>query len=234
MDKRRLRPVRSYVLRQGRLTDAQARALKALWPVYGIDEADTPLDCRQLFGREAPLVVEVGFGDGAATWRMAQAEPDKNFIGIEVHQPGVGRLLQALDARQLDNVRIARADAVDFIRDRLAPDSISELRIYFPDPWPKKRHHKRRIVQAAFLDLLAARLAPGAILHLATDWEPYAEHMLEVLKAHPDFVNQSPDGGYSERPRWRPVTKFERRGDRLGHTSHDLVYRRRRPETPVP
>jgi tRNA (guanine-N7-)-methyltransferase len=234
MDKRRLRPVRSYVLRQGRLTDAQARALKALWPVYGIDEADTPLDCRQLFGREAPLVVEVGFGDGAATWRMAQAEPDKNFIGIEVHQPGVGRLLQALDARQLDNVRIARADAVDFIRDRLAPDSISELRIYFPDPWPKKRHHKRRIVQAAFLDLLAARLAPGAILHLATDWEPYAEHMLEVLKAHPDFVNQSPDGGYSERPRWRPVTKFERRGDRLGHTSHDLVYRRCRPETPVP
>jgi tRNA (guanine-N7-)-methyltransferase len=234
MDKRRLRPVRSYVLRQGRLTDAQARALKALWPVYGIDEADTPLDCRQLFGREAPLVVEVGFGDGAATWRMAQAEPDKNFIGIEVHQPGVGRLLQALDARQLDNVRIARADAVDFIRDRLAPDSISELRIYFPDPWPKKRHHKRRIVQAAFLDLLAARLAPGAILHLATDWEPYAEHMLEVLEAHPDFVNQSPDGGYSERPRWRPVTKFERRGDRLGHTSHDLVYRRRRPETPVP
>jgi tRNA (guanine-N7-)-methyltransferase len=234
MDKRRLRPVRSYVLRQGRLTDAQARALKALWPVYGIDEADTPLDCRQLFGREAPLVVEVGFGDGAATWRMAQAEPDKNFIGIEVHQPGVGRLLQALDARQLDNVRIARADAVDFIRDRLAPDSISELRIYFPDPWPKKRHHKRRIVQAAFLDLLAARLAPGAILHLATDWEPYAEHMLEVIKAHPDFVNQSPDGGYSERPRWRPVTKFERRGDRLGHTSHDLVYRRCRPETPVP
>jgi tRNA (guanine-N7-)-methyltransferase len=234
MDKRRLRPVRSYVLRQGRLTDAQARALKALWPVYGIDEADTPLDCRQLFGREAPLVVEVGFGDGAATWRMAQAEPDKNFIGIEVHQPGVGRLLQALDARQLDNVRISRADAVDFIRDRLAPDSISELRIYFPDPWPKKRHHKRRIVQAAFLDLLAARLAPGAILHLATDWEPYAEHMLEVLEAHPDFVNQSPDGGYSERPRWRPVTKFERRGDRLGHTSHDLVYRRRRPETPVP
>jgi tRNA (guanine-N7-)-methyltransferase len=234
MDKRRLRPVRSYVLRQGRLTDAQARALKALWPVYGIDEADTPLDCRQLFGREAPLVVEVGFGDGAATWRMAQAEPDKNFIGIEVHQPGVGRLLQALDARQLDNVRIARADAVDFIRDRLAPDSISELRIYFPDPWPKKRHHKRRIVQAAFLDLLAARLAPGAILHLATDWEPYAEHMLEVLEAHPDFVNQSPDGGYSERPRWRPVTKFERRGDRLGHTSHDLVYRRCRPETPVP
>jgi tRNA (guanine-N7-)-methyltransferase len=202
--------------------------------VYGIDEADTPLDCRQLFGREAPLVVEVGFGDGAATWRMAQAEPDKNFIGIEVHQPGVGRLLQALDARQLDNVRIARADAVDFIRDRLALDSISELRIYFPDPWPKKRHHKRRIVQAAFLDLLAARLAPGAILHLATDWEPYAEHMLEVLEAHPDFVNQSPDGGYSERPRWRPVTKFERRGDRLGHTSHDLVYRRCRPETPVP
>lgn len=233
MDKRRLRPVRSYVLRQGRLTDAQARALATLWPVYGIDEADGPLDCRQLFGREAPLVVEVGFGDGAATWRMAQAEPDKNFIGIEVHQPGVGRLLQALDARKLDNVRIARADAVDFIRDRLAPDSVSELRIYFPDPWPKKRHHKRRIVQAAFLDLLATRMAPGAILHLATDWEPYAEHMLEVLGAHPGFVNQSPDGGYCERPWWRPMTKYERRGDRLGHTSRDLVYRRRRTETPV-
>lgn len=234
MDKRRLRPVRSYVLRQGRLTDAQARALTTLWPVYGIDEADGPLDCARLFGREAPLVVEVGFGDGAATWRMAQAEPDKNFIGIEVHQPGVGRLLQALDARKLDNVRIARADAVEFIRDRLAPDSISELRIYFPDPWPKKRHHKRRIVQTPFLDLLAARMAPGAILHLTTDWEPYAEHMLEVLEAHPGFVNQSPDGGYCERPRWRPMTKFERRGDRLGHTSRDLVYRHHQPETPVP
>lgn len=222
------RPIRSYVLRQGRLTDAQARALEELWPRYGIGDGDTPLEPAALFGRAAPLVVEIGFGDGAATWRMAQAEPDKNFIGVEVHQPGVGRLLQSLEQHGLDNVRIACTDAVPFLRDRLADASIAELRIYFPDPWPKKRHHKRRIIQAEFLDLAATRMCPGGLLHLATDWRNYAEHMLDVLKAHPAFENLSPTGGGCQRPPWRPETKYERRGQRLGHDSFDLVFRRRR------
>lgn len=221
------RPVRSYVLRQGRLTDAQARALDELWPRYGIEDGDTPVDPAALFGRAAPLIVEIGFGDGAATWRMAQAEPDKNFIGIEVHQPGVGRLLQALEQHGLDNVRVACTDAVPFLRDRLAEASIAELRIYFPDPWPKKRHHKRRIVQPEFLDLAATRLCAGGLLHLATDWRNYAEHMLDVLGAHPAFENRSPTGDWCPRPPWRPETKYERRGQRLGHDSFDLVFRRR-------
>jgi tRNA (guanine-N7-)-methyltransferase len=226
-DPRRLRPIRSYVLRQGRLTDAQALALETLWPEFGIGDGLQPLDCRAAFGRAAPLVVEIGFGDGSATWRMAQAEPDKNFIGIEVHMPGVGRLLRALADRHIENVRIAAVDAVPFIRERLATDSISEVRIYFPDPWPKKRHHKRRLVQTGLLDLLADRMRPGAILHLATDWEDYAEHMLAVLCAHPAFENLSPGNKPDQRPAWRPLTKYERRGDRLGHQTRDLVFRRR-------
>lgn len=220
------RPIRSYVLRQGRLTEAQARALDELWPRYGIEDGDESVDPAELFGRAAPLVVEIGFGDGAATWRMARAEPDKDFIGLEVHQPGVGRLLQALAQHGLDNVRVACTDAVPFLRDRLADASISELRIYFPDPWPKKRHHKRRIIQPGFLDLAARKLRPGGLLHLATDWRNYAEHMLEVLGAHPAFENLSPAGGWCPRPPWRPETKYERRGQRLGHDSFDLVFRK--------
>ncbi|NND45566.1 MAG: tRNA (guanosine(46)-N7)-methyltransferase TrmB [Xanthomonadales bacterium] len=220
------RPVRSYVLRQGRLTDAQARALEELWPRYGIDEDADTIDLEALFGRQAPLVVEIGFGDGAATWRMATAEPEKNFIGIEVHQPGVGRLLQALEREGIDNVRIACTDAVTFMRERVGAGTLSELRIYFPDPWPKKRHHKRRIVQREFLDLVSVRMQAGGILHLATDWEPYAEHMLETLTPHPAFENLSPTGDWCPRPAWRPETKYERRGDRLGHRSFDLLFRR--------
>ena len=221
------RPIRSFVLRKGRLTHAQARALVELWPQFGIEDSPALIDPLQLFGRDAPLVVEIGFGDGEATWRMARDEPGKNFIGIEVHKPGVGHLLQALDAQQLANVRIARTDAVNFIRGRLHDHSLSEVRIYFPDPWPKKRHHKRRIIQAEFLDLLAARMAPDAILHLATDWQPYAEYMLEQLGGNAAFENLSTTGDYSPRPQRRAQTKYELRGERLGHKTRDILLRRR-------
>ncbi|NIP17361.1 MAG: tRNA (guanosine(46)-N7)-methyltransferase TrmB [Xanthomonadales bacterium] len=221
-----LRPVRSYVLRKGRLTPAQQRALEELWPEFGIKPGDRPVESAELFGREAPLIVEIGFGNGEATWRMARNEADFDFIGIEVHEPGVGHLLQALKAQQVANVRIAKTDAVEFMHERLHDGSLSGVRIWFPDPWPKKRHHKRRIVQAEFVDLLARKMKTGAVLHLATDWQPYAEHMLEVMRATADFENLSPAGDYCERPDWRPVTKFEKRGDRLGHETRDLLFRR--------
>jgi tRNA (guanine-N7-)-methyltransferase len=221
-----LRPVRSYVLRKGRLTPAQRRALEELWPRYGIAATGGPADLRQLFGREAPVIVEIGFGNGEATWRMARNEPGHNFIGIEVHPPGVGHLLQALEARQIGNLRIAKADAVQFIEARLPDRSLAGVRIWFPDPWPKKRHHKRRIIQPEFVSLLGRKMAPGSILHLATDWQPYAEHILEVLSRSGGFENQSPTGDYCPRPDWRPDTKYEQRGERLGHHVRDLLFRR--------
>jgi tRNA (guanine-N7-)-methyltransferase len=222
-----LRPVRSYVLRKGRLTPAQAKALEELWPRYGIEPGDGPIDPGRLFGREAPVIAEVGFGNGDATWRMARDQPDHDFIGIEVHPPGVGHLLRALEANAIGNVRIARADAVGFIATRLAAGCLAGVRIWFPDPWPKKRHHKRRIIQPDFVRLLARKMSSGALLHLATDWQPYAEHMLDVLARAGEFENLSPRGDYCEKPGWRPDTKFERRGERLGHAVRDLLYRRR-------
>lgn len=218
------RAIRSFVLRTGRLTEGQSKALSGLWPKFGISNEAGLINPAGIFGRRAPLVVEIGFGNGEATWRMARAEPEKDFIGIEVHQPGVGHLLQALESRQLGNVRIASCDAVEFLRERLPAMAISELRIYFPDPWPKKRHHKRRLVQTAFLDLAASRLQTGGKLHLATDWQSYAEHMLEALSAHPAFLNCSANGTYCEKPAWRPDTKYEARGARLGHGVFDLLF----------
>jgi tRNA (guanine-N7-)-methyltransferase len=158
---------------------------------------------------------------------MAEAEPERNFIAIEVHPPGVGRLLRKLEERGIENVRVAMGDAVSFLCDRVPDRTLAEVRIYFPDPWPKKRHHKRRLVQPAFLGLLAGKLAPRGLLHLATDWEPYAEHMLEVLSASADFDNLSPTGDWCPQPRWRPDTKYERRGERLGHETRDLLFRKR-------
>jgi len=221
------RPIRSFVLRKGRLTDAQAQALDELWPGFGIEPDTTVIDPDRLFGRTAPLVLEIGFGNGEATWRMARNEPKKNFIGVEVHRPGVGRLLNALQDHGLQNVRIACTDAVDFTRNRLPQNSLAEVRIYFPDPWPKKRHHKRRLIQTAFLDLLAEKMASGGLLHLATDWQPYAEHMLEVCNPHPAFANQSPTGDCIDRPAWRPETKYELRGESLGHEASDILLLRR-------
>ena len=220
------RPIRSFVLRKGRLTSAQQNALTELWPRYGIEVKSGVLDFSDLFERDAEVIVDIGFGNGESTWRMAQGEPDRNFIGIEVHEPGVGQLLMALDKYNIGNVRVARHDAVEFLEQRVDEASLAGARIYFPDPWPKKRHHKRRIIQPAFVTELARCIAPGGILHLATDWQPYAEHMLEVMAANPNFVNLSPGGDYCATPPWRPRTKYEQRGERLGHNVQDLLYRR--------
>jgi tRNA (guanine-N7-)-methyltransferase len=223
-----IRPVRSYVLRGGRLTEGQKRALDELWPDYGIDESESPLKFRGLFGNDAPIVLEIGFGDGEATWRMASQHPEQNFIGVEVHRPGVGHLLLALAEHGLGNVRVSCTDAVDFLQKQVPADSLDGVRIYFPDPWPKKRHHKRRIIQPAFVDLLAARMRAGAVLHLATDWTEYADYMTAVLGASAKFRSTVAPGAYSPRPEWRPRTKYERRGERLGHPVYDLVYVRTR------
>ena len=220
------RNIRSFVLRKGRLTIAQQHALDELWPHYGIEHRETVLDFDDHFERSAEVIVEIGFGNGESTWQMAQQEPEKNFIGIEVHEPGVGQLLMALEEHAIDNVRIACEDAVPFLQQRIAPGSLAGVRIYFADPWPKKRHHKRRIVQPEFVSLLARCIRTGGILHLATDWQPYAGHVLEVMQTSPDFINLSATGDYCERPDWRPHTKYEKRGERLGHEVRDLLYQR--------
>jgi tRNA (guanine-N7-)-methyltransferase len=220
------RPVRSFVRRAGRLTDGQKRALDELWPRYGIEEGVGKLNFAGLFGNDRPVILEIGFGNGDATWRMAQSHPEQNFVGVEVHQPGIGRLLLALEREAIDNVRVACADAVEWLRERVEPASLAGVRVFFPDPWPKKRHHKRRMIQPDFVALLASRMRDGAVLHLATDWEPYAFHMLEVMDGSAHFENLSRSGGGCPRPEWRPRTKYERRGERLGHPVIDLLFRR--------
>ena len=222
------RPVRSFVLRGGRLTGAQKRALDELWPVFGLPGADQLLDFETVFGNTGPVILEIGFGNGEATWRMAQARPEKNFVGVDVHRPGVGHLLLKLEEHGIPNVRVANRDAVEFLQRQVPVASLQGVRIYFPDPWPKKRHHKRRIVQDGFVALLASRLIDGGVLHVATDWAPYAGHVLAVLGHSPEFRNLSPGAGYCQRPEWRPATRYERRGQRLGHRVFDLLFKRRR------
>jgi tRNA (guanine-N7-)-methyltransferase len=219
------RPVRSFVRRAGRLTDGQKRALEQLWPCYGVEPKGADLAPASLFGNDRPVILEIGFGDGAATWRMAQANPELNFLGVEVHRPGIGRLLLALEREGLDNVRVACGDAVEYLRDVVRPHTLDGVCIFFPDPWPKKRHHKRRLIQPDFVALLAARMKPGAVLHLATDWQPYAEHMKEVLERSTLFDDLSGTGMGDSQAARRPRTKYERRGERLGHPVIDLVYR---------
>ena len=218
------RPVRSYVLRQGRTTPAQSRALEALAPRYAIPYAPTPLDKLAAFGREAPLVVEIGSGMGATTLEIAKADPATDFIAIEVHAPGVGSLLRGIEAAGLTNLRVIRHDALDVLENMIADGSLAGIHLFFPDPWPKKRHHKRRLVQPAFASLAARKLAPGGLLHAATDWPDYAEHILAVLSAEPLLENTC--AGYAPRPQTRPRTKFETRGERLGHAVRDLLFRR--------
>ena len=222
----RRRPVRSYVLRKGRLTEGQRRALRELWPRYGVEPGGEPLDFKTVFGNDRPVIMEIGFGNGAATWRMARERPDENYLGVEVHRPGVGHLLLKIEEHDLENVRIACEDAVDLLRERVPDNGLDGVRIFFPDPWHKKRHHKRRLVQAPFVELLARRMKPGAVLHIATDWAPYAEQMVEVLDGATDFESLSPAGDFSPRPQWRPPTRYEQRGERLGHDVFDLLYRR--------
>jgi len=220
------RNIRSFVLRKGRLTVAQQHALDELWPHYGIERRKTVLDFDDHFDRPADVIVEIGFGNGESTWQMAQQEPEKNFIGIEVHEPGVGHLLMRLEEHAIDNVRIACEDAVPFFQQRIATASLAGVRIYFADPWPKKRHHKRRIIQPEFVSDLARCIKKGGILHLATDWQAYADHVLEVMQASPDFVNLSATGDCCERPDWRPYTKYEARGEGLGHEVRDMLFQR--------
>lgn len=223
------RKLRSFVLREGRFTPAQQRAMARLWPHFGVDvdERTGVLEGASLFGRAAPLVLEIGFGNGDSLAQQAAAEPEKNFLGIEVHRPGVGRLLQTLEENAISNVRVICHDAVEVLQHHLASGGIDRLQLFFPDPWPKKKHHKRRIVQPAFVDLVAGRLGAGGIFHLATDWENYAEHMMQVLSASQEFENIAGPGRYAERPALRPLTRFERRGQNLGHGVWDLLFRRR-------
>jgi tRNA (guanine-N7-)-methyltransferase len=219
------RAVRSFVLRQGRMSSAQSRAHDTLMPRYGIPYGAQPLDFEAAFGRTAPTILEIGFGMGETTATIAAAHPDRNYLGIEVHTPGVGSLLKQIDAQGLRNLRIIQHDAVDVLEHMIAPQSLDGVHIFFPDPWPKKRHHKRRLVQPPLVRLLADRLNPGAPLHVATDWEDYAVQILAVLRGEGMLENTAPD--YAPRLEDRPLTKFESRGLRLGHGVWDIVFRRR-------
>lgn len=219
------RSIRSYVLRQGRLTPAQQRARETLLPRYGIPYSESVLDLEQVFGRRAPTIVEIGFGMGETTAHIAARHPENDYLGIEVHAPGVGSLLRRLADADLTNVRVIQHDATDVLANMIAPDALDGVHIFFPDPWPKKRHHKRRLIQPPFVSLLCSRMKPGAYLHVATDWEDYARQMLEIFGAEPMLRNTTQ--GFAPRPEWRPETKFETRGLKLGHRVWDVLFRRR-------
>ena len=223
---KQLRTIRSFVRREGRLTPSQQRALEVLWPIYGIDDSDETMDLNQLFGRDAAKVLEIGFGNGDSLAKMAAAQPDHNFIGVEVHRPGVGRLLNLIEQQQLTNLRVACTDAVELLKHRIADHSLDRVQLYFPDPWHKKRHHKRRIIQPEFVAILAKKIKPGGHLHMATDWQHYAEQMLDDLSNNQDFINCSSCASYIPRPDYRPLTKFEQRGHKLGHGVWDLLFKR--------
>ncbi|MDH5631695.1 MAG: tRNA (guanosine(46)-N7)-methyltransferase TrmB [Gammaproteobacteria bacterium] len=220
------RSIRSFVIRAGRLTRAQQRALDELWPRFGVEFDARPLDLDVLFDRSAPRVLEIGFGDGYSLAKMAADEPDKDFLGIEVHPPGVGSLLIQIEEHGLPNLRVMKHDAVDVLEKSLPAAGFDRVQIYFADPWPKKKHQKRRIIQSVFVERLVHAMKPGALLHLATDWQDYAEHMRDVVNAAVGLKNLSPSGDFVARPAWRPQTKFETRGQRLGHGVWDLLFER--------
>ncbi|MDO0927031.1 tRNA (guanosine(46)-N7)-methyltransferase TrmB [Streptomyces sp. TG1A-8] len=221
------RRIRSFQPRRSRVTAGQAEALQRLWPLWGLDiDGQRVIDLAELFGNDGPVVLEIGFGMGEATAQMAAEDPGTNILAVDVHTPGQGNLLNLAHRDGLSNIRVGNGDAIILLREMLAPGSLDGLRVYFPDPWPKKRHHKRRLIQPEFLTLAATRLKPGAIVHCATDWEPYAEQMLDVLTAHPDFENTRADGGFAPRPAFRPLTRFEGQGLDKGHVVNDLLFRR--------
>jgi len=223
---RALRTIKSFVMRAGRMTEGQQRGLEQGLPQFGLQLAAGAADFDAIFGRHAPRTFEIGFGMGHSLLEMAAAAPEQDFIGVEVHRPGVGALLNGLLTQNLTNVRVYSCDALEVLRDCVADASLDRLLLFFPDPWHKTRHHKRRIVQPAFAELVRQKLKVGGVLHMATDWEQYAEHMLEVLSAAPGYRNLAPDGRYVPRPDERPITKFERRGERLGHGVWDLKFQR--------
>lgn len=219
------RRIRSFVLRQGRLTKGQERALETGWPVFGIDYAPQVLDLAQTFQREhSPKILEIGFGMGESTAKIAQTLPERDFLAVEVHTPGVGSLLKLIQEQAIGNIRIVQHDAVEVLQNMVPEHSLDGVHIFFPDPWHKKRHHKRRLIQAEFVKLLCSRLKVGAYIHVATDWQEYAEWVLEVLRAEPLLENTATD--YAEKPNYRPLTKFENRGIKLGHGVWDLIFRR--------
>lgn len=219
------RSIRSFVLRQGHMTAAQQRAIDTLWPRYGLDYRAETLDLAQTFGRAAPKVLEIGFGMGAATAEIARRLPDTDFLAADVHGPGVGNLLKLIEEQGIANIRVMRHDAVEIVENMLADNSLDGIHIFFPDPWHKKRHHKRRLIQAPFVAKLLPKLKSGGYIHLATDWEEYAAQMLDVLRAFPGLENTAAD--YAPTPAYRPETKFEARGKRLGHGVWDLVFKKR-------
>jgi tRNA (guanine-N7-)-methyltransferase len=220
------RGIRSFVVRAGRMTVAQERAWRELWPSIGIEDGDAPIDLAAVFGRDAPRTLEIGFGNGESLIALAAARPERDFLGIEVHRPGVGHLMLRCEAERLTNVRAICRDAVEVLERRIADASLAEVLLYFPDPWHKKRHHKRRIVQPAFVDLVARKLEPGGVFRMATDWHNYAEHMLATARACAALRNESTTGDYVARPDSRPLTRFEQRGRRLGHGTWDLAFRK--------
>ncbi|MDF2786665.1 MAG: trmB [Pantoea eucrina] len=223
---RPLRRIRSFVRRQGRLTKGQQLALDQYWPVMGVEYQPAPLDMTALFGRDAPLVLEIGFGMGASLVTMAQNNPQQNFLGIEVHAPGVGACLASAKEAGVENLRVMCHDAVEVLEHMIPDNSLRMVQLFFPDPWHKARHNKRRIVQAPFAELVQRKLKLGGVFHMATDWEDYATHMLEVMNSVAGYVNQSATQDYVPRPETRPLTKFEQRGQRLGHGVWDLMFER--------
>lgn len=221
------RKIRSFVMRAARMTDGQKKSLEQNWAQYGLSVSDGALDIPQVFGREADTVLEIGFGMGDSFVDMAIAAPEKNFIGIEVHLPGVGRMLNRTEKEAVPNIRCFKDDAVDILNDCVADGALATVQLFFPDPWHKKKHHKRRIVQPEFAQLVRKKLKSGGTFHMATDWENYAEHMLEVMEEAEGFTNTSGKGKFTDgRPAHRPVTKFEKRGQRLGHGVWDLIYKK--------
>lgn len=218
--------IRSYVIRAGRMTVGQKNAFRSFWPTYGASLHDGAFNLAEQFGREAPAVLEIGFGMGASLLTMAEQEPEKDFIGIEVHPPGVGHLINEAGDKGIPNLRVFMADAIDVLDDCIADGSLERLQLYFPDPWHKKKHNKRRILQPAFAQTVLKKLKVGGVFHLATDWEHYADQMMEVMSAAPGYNNQAGDFRYSARPDYRPITKFEMRGERLGHGVWDLLFER--------
>ena len=225
MTKKHLRTIHSFVKRQGRLTSGQELALETQWSIYGIDYSEDLLNFEELFDRNAETVLEIGFGNGDSLWKMAQASPELNFIGIEVHRPGVGHILRLIEDSDCENLRVSNQDAIDVLQHQVPDHSLDRVQLFFPDPWHKRKHNKRRIVQDKFIQQLAKKLKPGGIFHLATDWKDYAQHMLATLNDCDLFINLSDDNTFVPKPDTRPTTKFEKRGHRLGHGVWDLLFK---------